>query len=167
MDLEEFLKINKDKLDVQSPVENHFLRFEQKLSKQKPIKNYFLKAMISITASILVFITISFALFNDKEHEIPQELAESQQYFNTIINKQLKQLKAQENTKSKIIIDDTIKELKVLENEYNQLLIELNTSENQQLIIDLLIQNFQQRIALLKQVTQETKNLKNTHYETI
>ena len=167
MDLEEYFRINQDKFDIESPAADHILRFEQKLKKQQSNTKKYLKVIISVAAAILVFATLSFGLFSSNTPAIPQELAESQYYFNTIINKQLKQLKAYKNINSKRIIDDTIKELKILENEYNQLVIELKNSENQQLIIDLLIQNFQQRIALLKQVTQETKNLKNTHYETI
>ncbi len=166
MDLENYFKTNQDKFDIQSPESGHTLRFEQQLKKQRSNKRYYLKTIFSIAAAILILITLSFRMFSTNEPEIPQELAESQQYFNSIINKQLKQLQKHENATSKIIIDDTLKELKILENEYRQLLIELKNSENQQLIIDLLIQNFQQRIKLLKQVTKDVQSLKNTNYET-
>ena len=168
MKIASFFENNKGKFDLANPAENHLERFEQRLKKQRSKKNH-QRVFLGIVATIVVLIGLTFSqkYFDKTRQEIPVELAESQQYFSTIINNQLKDLKKKSTPKTQELIKDSILELNDLKNDYNTLMQELKTSKNQQYIISMMIQNFQQRIALLEAVSKQLENLNNSNYEII
>ena len=169
MKIEAFFKENQFKFDTASLDTNHMERFTQKLEKQQVKKINYRRILIQIAATLLVLVSLTYLIknTNSKGYAIPAELAESQHYFSTIINKQLATLKTKTTPKTSKLVEDTYLELKDLENDYSNLMNEFKTAENQQYIISMMIQNFQQRIALLEAVSKQLEDLNNSNYEII
>ena len=169
MKIASFFENNKGKFDLANPAENHLERFEQRLIKKQHSKKNHQRVFLGIVATIVVLIGLTFSqkYFDKTRQEIPAELAESQQYFSTIITNQLKDLKKKSTPKTQELIKDSILELNDLENDYKTLMQELKTSKNQQYIISMMIQNFQQRVALLEAVSKQLENLNKSNYEII
>jgi hypothetical protein len=169
MNIEAFFKENQSKFDVASPDLKHLDRFTQKLEKQQKKTVNYKRVLTAVAAVILVLFSLTYTLkqANSTQDSTPTEFAESQQYFATIINKQLAILKTKTTPETSQLINDTYLELKYLESDYNNLMQEFKTAKNQQYIISMLIQNFQQRIALLEAVSKQLENLNNSNYEII
>jgi hypothetical protein len=169
MNIETFFKENQSKFDIASPDSKHLNRFTQKLEKQEKKTVNYKRFLTAVAAVILVLFSLVYTLkqFGNTQDSIPTEFAESQQYFATIINKQLATLKTKTTPETSKLIDDTYLELKYLEVDYNNLMQEFKTAKNQQYIISMMIQNFQQRIALLEAVSKQLENLNNSNYEII
>lgn len=165
MNLEDFIK-NTD-FDTASPDSRHVERFEAKLKNQKTGQKNLWSKMLGVAAAILVLFALSFIFKNETKTAYPNEFTESKEYFNTVINRKLKQLEQQKTPETKQLIKDTKLQLIDLEKDYKTLLNDFEAADNQTLIINMMIRNFQQRIALLEAVSKQLNTIKTTNYETI
>jgi hypothetical protein len=176
-DLHTLFKKHATALETHDTPLGHQQRFMEKLTKQKtsaPIKKRNWMWPLGIAASFLVIITVSSLFFNTPVKEkdlasVSPEMEQTQSFFVTTINKQLATLTSNKDPEVSELISETLDELEVLELHYSKLKKDLLESGDDSRVIAAMISNFQDRIALLEQVTQtieEIKTLKKTTYET-
>ncbi|PKA84293.1 hypothetical protein ATE92_2474 [Ulvibacter sp. MAR_2010_11] len=160
--------------DHETP-EGHQKRFLERLNAQaqKPEKTKGWWKPLSIAASIVVLFGLGFTFLNQPAPigdlaSVSPEMAETQTFFTTTINKELATLKSQTTPETKALVDDAMRQMEVLEQEYEKLKMDLLKSGNNKRVIYAMITNFQNRIELLEQVLvtiEEVKNLNNTKDE--
>jgi hypothetical protein len=163
------------KFDIEEPKIGHFDRFEAKLNQtqQTTTKNNFnLYSFIAVAASVVLLFGIWLgASFSNKGLElatVSTEMAETQSYFVTTIQKELSLIEDARNSTTEQLINDALEQLKILEQQYNLLTLELKESTEDKRIIYAMISNFQQRIDILQSVLiqiEEVKQLKTQDNE--
>lgn len=170
-------KFNKllDKLqgsfDTEEPFAGHQQRFLQKLESSKDIAATTTKKIswwkpLSIAASIALLIAVGFNTFSNQPSieeqvaEISPEISNTQFYFASLIEEQVKELESESTPETKEIISDTMIQLKQLEASYMNLEQELIKGGNSKFILSAMIRNFQTRIALLQDVLDQIETIK-------
>lgn len=166
-----------ENLLAQDPKEEHQERFLQKLTQNKaPSKKVFrLWKPLSIAASILIVFSVGISVVNSTTQNtglasISPEMQQTEDYFVSTINKELKTLENKTTPETEKIFIDALNQLNILEKEYENLTLDLKKSGNDKRVIHAMINNFQNRITLLESVLiqiENVKNLKSTPYETI
>jgi len=158
--------------DTKEPQEGHQTRFLEKLQASQNVvtlhkkKNIWWKPL-SIAASVLVLIGVGFSVFNtspsidEQVAEISPEVSQTEFYFASLIEEQVKVLESESTPETKKIIEDTMVQLKKLEANYNLLEQDLIKGGNSKLILSAMITNFQTRIDLLQNVLNQIENIKN------
>ena len=99
---------------------------------------------------------------------VSTEMQETQSYFVSVIEKEMRTVEKERNTDTEKIISDGLNQLKKLENQYSELTLELKESTEDKRIIYAMITNFQQRIDVLQSLLlqiQEVKQLKTQNNE--
>ncbi len=158
--------------DIEEPAKGHQDRFLQKLNTSKGVVGIQKKSRswwkpLSIAASIVVLIAIGLGTINqqttleEQVAEISPEVSESQFYFASLIEDQVKQLEEASSPETKQIVDDTMLQLHKLKEDYNQLEQDLVNGGNSKLILSAMITNFQTRIDLLQDVLDQIETIKN------
>lgn len=159
--------------DIANPTEGHELRFLQKLNSQSDGLTILTKKRswfrpLSIAASIIIICSLGAGfIFNNTQSkqkqvaEISPEISQSQFYFASLINEQVKQLEAESTPETKRIVDDTLFQLQKLELNYKTLEQDLLNGGNSKLILSAMITNFQTRIDLLQEVLEKIESIKN------
>ena len=94
-------------------------------------------------------------------------MQQTNDYFSSIIQTELTNLKQNETPQSKQVIVDALKEMELLERDYNKLKLEINTNGENKQIIYALITNMQTRITFLKNVLDQVQTINKTKYENI
>lgn len=163
--LENKFKELQEQFDVEVPNLGHFERFQAKLNiEQKPKLNYW--KLLAIAASFLLLVSFSWTYLSDKQSlelkEVSPEMAETQAYFTSVINQELKAIGKATNLDNKKIIEDGLAQLKILENDYLKLTIQLQESNEDSRIIFAMIDNYQKRIEVLKSVLNQINIIKQT-----
>lgn len=165
--------------DTEEPTEGHQSRFLEKLQQKNSVvaiskKNTSWWKPLSIAASIALLGILVIGGLNSNPTteqqvaEISPEVSQSQVYFASLIEDQIKELEKESTPETKKIIEDTLFQLNKLETNYTQLEQDLINGGNSKLILSAMITNFQTRIDLLNDVLTQietVKNLKNTHDE--
>lgn len=166
--------------DIAEPAEGHEDRFRQKLEGQKKKKikhsgviSFWLPALCvaaSLVLAVLVFGGLVNQPFSEQQQlaNVSHEMEQTQEFYSSILRKELENLKEKRTPATEKIIDDALMHLQVLEAEYQRLQEDLGHSGQDQRVIYAMISNFQQRIDLLKNVLDkiETVNkLKSTSHE--
>lgn len=168
MNLEEKIKTLEGQFDIEEPSIGHFNRFEARLQnkrKKKPFNKFYLVASV-----VLLFVVIGFKLFSEKANTnmVTPEFKQTENYFSTVINDELKKVVAQKNADNQQIISDAFLQMKKLEDNYKQLQKDLKNTQNKKAIIYAMLDNYQQRIKILQNLLNtlnQYKQLKNTNYE--
>ncbi len=168
MNLEEKIKTLEGQFDIEEPSICHFNRFEARLQnkrKKKPFNKFYLVASV-----VLLFVVIGFKLFSEKANTnmVTPEFKQTENYFSTVINDELKKVVAQKNADNQQIISDAFLQMKKLEDNYKQLQKDLKNTQNKKAIIYAMLDNYQQRIKILQNLLNtlnQYKQLKNTNYE--
>lgn len=163
--LENIFKKLEGKFNFEEPAEGHLQRFKAKLHSSKKEKKWHIMSIISVAASVVLLfgIWLGSNLNNHKGKElasISTQMAETQNYFMTTINTELKKVKKQKSVTTNKIITDTLNELKKLEQNYQYLTLDLQENAGSQRVIYAMINNFQQRIELLQSVLKEIEKIK-------
>ena len=171
--LEELFENLKGTFDIEEPATGHQQRFLDKLNTKtdgvvqlQPKKKSWWKPL-SIAASVAIIFTIGFSLFNAKPTieeqvaEISPEVSQTQFYFASLIEEQVKALESESTPKTRKIVDDTMLQLKKLEADYSRLEQDLLNGGNSKLILSAMITNFQTRIDLLQDVLNQIDTIKN------
>lgn len=157
--------------DTEEPQIGHQQRFLEKLQAsqgvvvmQKKKTNWW--KPLSIAASVLVLLGVGFSMFNTSSSidqqvaEISPEVSQTQVYFASLIEDQVRQLESESTPETKKIITDTMVQLKKLEANYKMLEQDLLDGGNNKLILSAMITNFQTRIDLIQDVLNQIENIK-------
>ena len=158
--------------DIEDPQSGHQDRFLKKLAINNGVTVLQKKRTswwkpLSIAASIAILCSIAIGFYStertvdEQVAEISPEVANTQFYFASLIEEQVKQLKSESSPETKVIIDDTMIQLKKLAVDYTSLENDLINGGNSKMILSAMIINFQTRIDLLQDVLNQIENIKN------
>lgn len=158
--------------DIEEPKEGHKQRFFDKLNEANGVvsihkkKNSWLKPL-SLVASVAILFTIGIGLYNSTSTinqqvaEIAPEVSNTQYYFASLIEEQVKLLENESTPETQQIIADTMIQLKKLETNYSTLENDLLKGGNSKMLLSAMITNFQTRIDLLQDVLNQIETIKN------
>lgn len=161
----------KGKFDNEVPKLGHQQRFLDKLNERGQLEKettsiFYLKwkPLMAIAASIIICLSVFVALPNDPElmdlASVSPELSNTQDFFTTTIDNELKKINKERTPLTEQIIDDALKQLQLLDDEYQNLKIDLTESNEDQRVIYAMIANFQNRIDILNTVLEQIENVK-------
>lgn len=171
-DIEILFKNLEGSFNDEEPQYGHQNRFLEKLRStndtsiatvEKPSWN----KLFSIAASIIILAVLSFGLLNqtpsieEQVAKVSPEISNSQFYFASLIEEQIKELNAENSPETQKIILDTTAQLKKLEANYESLKKDLVAGGNSKLLLSAMITNFQTRIDLLNDVLEQMEDIKN------
>ncbi|MGI9550588.1 MAG: DUF4179 domain-containing protein [Aurantibacter sp.] len=169
--LENIFKKLEGNFDTEEPRQGHELRFMEKLNRESKVVDLHRKKTswwkpLSIAASVVVLIAAGIGLFNntltteEQVAEISPEVANTQFYFASLIEEQVKQMENESTPETQKIISDTMEQLKRLETNYKSMENDLLNGGNSKLILSAMITNFQTRIGLLEEVMNKIESIK-------
>lgn len=170
--IEQLFENLKGSFDTQVPENGHEDRFFEKLNLGNkdaisPVKKIAWWKGVSIAASVAVLIAVSIGFFNqgssieNQVAKVSPEVSNTQFYFASLIEDQVKELQAESSPETQKIIFDTMLQLKNLETDYGRLEKELLSGGNSKLLLSAMITNFQTRIDLLQDVLEQIETIKN------
>jgi len=157
--------------DTEEPKEGHELRFIEKLNGDQKVVDLNRKRIswwkpLSIAASIAIILFVGIGFFNNSQSveqqvaEISPEVANTQFYFASLIEEQVKVLESENTPETQKIIADTMEQLAKLETNHKNLENDLLNGGNSKLILSAMITNFQTRIDLLEEVMNKIESIK-------
>ncbi|MBT8263923.1 MAG: hypothetical protein HKN52_04145 [Eudoraea sp.] len=170
--LEDIFKNIGGDVDFHEPKEGHRERFLEKLnaaSEQKIVgkrptswwKPLSIAASIAVLIGLFVGNTFNTASIDQQISKISPEVSNTEFYFANLIEQQVVLLETESSPETQNIIDDTLVQLSKLEMDYQKLQQDLINGGNSKFILSAMIQNFQTRIDLLKEVQNQIKTIKN------
>ncbi|MBJ6367658.1 hypothetical protein [Snuella sedimenti] len=155
--------------DIEIPDSNHAQRFLDKLnqtsspSSRSVFKIPFWKPLIGIAASIVLLTVLAIGIKqtnNSRElADVSPEMANTQNYFTSTIIEEFVKIQEISTPEVQSIVNDAIKQIEILEDNYNGLKNDLINSDNDSRVIHAMINNFQNRIDILKKTLEEIKNV--------
>jgi hypothetical protein len=174
MENNDFNELFKDlDFDIEEPYSGHRDRFFKKLEEQQEVPaakgklRRLWTPVISIAASFLLafFLLGEFLgeerLANNSDlASVSPEMKQTQEFYTSLISKELTALKSESSPETKAIIDDALLQMEKLEKNYEELKKDLRKSGKDNRVIYAMIQNFQQRIDLLNNVLTQIENIK-------
>ena len=164
--------------DLHETPDGHQRRFLERLTQQQTTqkaRKFRYWHYGSVAAVIILLVLLGGALFTPTEPQeadlasISPEMEQTQSFFTTTINSEMRALEAYDTPETKKIVEEALVEVQQLEVTYQQLKKDLLESGNNERVISAMINNFQNRITILQQVSEtiETiKTLKNNSDET-
>ena len=165
--LDKKLKELEGQFDVEMPNIGHFDRFEARLEGIEK-KKFNLWKPLAIAASLLLLISFAWPYLNSENaidlKDVSPQMEETQSYFVSVIDQELKEIGNLETPKNKKIIDDALIQIKKLESDYKKLTIQLKESNEDKRIIYAMIDNYQKRIEILKSVLTQINAIKQSKY---
>ena len=158
--------------DTEEPREGHQQRFLEKLNHTNDVVVLTRKKTnwwrpLSMAASIAVLCLIAIGVYtlrptlDEQVAQISPEVSNTQVYFASLIEDQVKQLENESSPETQQIINATMHQLKKLEHDYKSLETDLINGGNDKLILSAMITNFQTRIDLLQDVITQIEIIKN------
>lgn len=164
MENKDFDNLFKQDFDIAEPSIGHFDRFEKKLANQKTVYRPKKWKWLVMAASVALLFGLMFTQNNTKETlelaDISPEMAETQDYFSTLIKTEIEKVAIQKTPNNQQLIDDTFSRLEELENQYNNLTLELTENDGDKRIIFAMISNFQQRVEILQNLSENLEEFK-------
>ncbi|MGB5497933.1 MAG: hypothetical protein WBM77_03295 [Maribacter sp.] len=171
-DLKDVFKGLEGTFNTVEPKAGHRERFLEKLDNANQVVTLQKKKKIwwrplSIAASVAVLCLVAIGIYNSKPTldqqmaNISPEVGNTQVYFASLIEDQVKLLENESSPEAQKIISDTMIQLKKLETNYKQLETDLINGGNDKLILSAMITNFQTRIDLLEDVINQIETIKN------
>ena len=95
--------------------------------------------------------------------DISPKMQEVQNYFVSTIHQELRTLESNRSLETEAIIEHALEGLETLEEDYTFFIVELSKNGNQKkIIIQAMIDNYQQRLEILENVLTQIKNLKTS-----
>lgn len=152
---------NQTNWDFEEPKPGHEKRFLDKLKKQQPKKkvNWL---PLSIAASLLLGFGIFYFTQNKTEEIVfSPQVQETHDYFSSVIQSELEQLKKNETPQSKKLITDAMIEMQSLEKDYNNLKLEIAKNGENKQIVYAMVTNMQTRISFIKSVLDQVDTINN------
>lgn len=167
--------------DIEEPHTGHKERFFKKLDDkfEAPTQKGKVRSLwgpiLGIAASFLLafFLLGEFVIPNSSAKgsdlaSISPEMKQTQEFYTSVIRKELNALNAEKSPETEAIINDALIQMEKLEKNYESLKEDLVASGKDNRVIYAMIQNFQQRIDLLNNVLTQIENiktLKNQNHE--
>lgn len=157
--------MDKTRYDIHEPSIGHFNRFQDRLKEQHQSKKINWYKFIAVAAILLLFFSIGLnSMYTDKGSDladISPKMEETQDYFNTVIHKELEQISKIKNSKNSQIIEDAFVQLNTLEKDYSKQKLALATNSENKMIIYAMITNYQKRINVLSNLLNELNEFNN------
>ncbi len=171
-DLEGLFEELRDSFDYEEPEEGHRERFIARLHPDSRLVKPALKRIgqwkiAAIAASLVILVTLGIGFLQSRpslEQQLARfspEISESQLYFASLIEEQVKELQLENSPETKQLIEDTLLQMNKLEKNYQSLEQELFNGGNSKLILSAMITNFQTRMDLLREVMNKIDTIKN------
>lgn len=152
--------------DIYEPRIGHFNRFQAKINLvESPQKRNWYK-YIAVAASIILIFTFAFKGRDSNGldlADISPKMEETQDYFTTVIHKELEEIAKIKNVQNEKIINDAFAQLQLLENDYNKQKIDLARNSKNKTIIYVMINNYQQRIQVLENLLNQLDEFNTIH----
>ena len=154
--------------DTQTPPVGHQERFLDRIRAQKKrptARTRSLWAPLSMAATLLILVGLALGQFTtapsvtEQVAKISPEIGQTQFYFSSLVEEQIKDLEARRSPKTEKIIGDTMAQMQALESDFSLLEEELINGGNSKLILSAMITNFQTRIDLLQSVMEQIEQL--------
>jgi len=158
--------------DIEMPNSGHKDRFMEKLNAQNqqqivsnttPSKKLW-KPWLGIAASIVLLVTLTFSFSKDEVPaglaSVSSKMAETQSFFAAVIDEELSKIENERAPETEWLINDAMMQMETLEKQYNSLKIDLKESGNDKRVIHAMIDNFYNRIELLKTVLKSIEDIK-------
>ncbi len=164
--------------DIEVPNTGHENRFLEKIKANNNVatvksKRNLWKPFIGIAASIALIVTLTFTFQQGDDIKdlanVSPEMASTQSFFTSVIAEELSKVENERSPATDWLIKDAMVQMNDLEKEYEQLKIDLTESGNDKRVIHAMINNFWNRIDLLKTVLksiEEVKTIKQRINET-
>lgn len=167
----------KGEFDVNELNKDHELRFLDKLMSNDVVLNtskkssgFKWKPFLAIAASLVICFSLFTTLQNESEvldlASVSPELSETQDFFTTTIENELKKLDKERSPLTEQVITDALKQIQLLETNYQNLKTDLTESGNDQRVIYAMISNFQNRIDILNTVLEQIEEIKQLKINT-
>jgi hypothetical protein len=157
--------------DIEEPAKGHQQRFLQKLQASNKVESIQRKKTswrkpLSIAASVVLLCALGVGFFNsaptldEQVAKISPEVSQTQFYFASLIEEQVRELENESTPETQQIIDDTMIQLRRLDSNYKALEQDLLNGGNSKLILSAMITNYQTRIDLLEDVLDQIESIK-------
>lgn len=154
----------KEQWDTEEPTDGHRMRFMEKLDKGKKKKRWApLWLAVPIAAAVLLVLGLYITYIpkvEDKNITLSQKTMETQNYFATIIEKEIAKVEKESTPETKIIVQDALQKMRAMEEDYDKLTKELSEKGENKKIIHAMITNLQIRISFLEEVLVKIENIK-------
>ena len=166
--LEELFNRLDGQWDTHEPQLGHQERFLDRLNGKKKSKGKGLLYKIAMPAAAAVLILIGITIGYTPESaggdaiaaNLSPRTAQTQQYFSSIIQKELAKVENENSPETKKLVQDALVHMQELEADYEKITHELaEKGENKQLI-HAMITNLQTRISFLEDVLTKIENIK-------
>ena len=157
--------------DINEPNTGHESRFLDKLNantiastEPKKSSGFNWKPFLAIAASLVICLAV-FTTSNAQPEvmdlaSVSPEMSETQDFFTTTINAELKKLNNERSPLTEQVITDALNRIELLEKDYQQLKTDLTESNKDQRVIYAMIRNFQNRIDVLNTVLEQIEIIK-------
>ncbi|MGB1210742.1 hypothetical protein CLV86_0466 [Lacinutrix venerupis] len=158
--------------DVETPNHGHKNRFLEKLNAQNNTQNIVAekanknlwKPFLGVAATIVLLITLAFSFNTEPKIQdlasVSPEMANTQNFFTSVIAEELEKINSERTPETEALIKDAMSQMEILEIEYSQLKIDLTESGNDKRVIHAMIDNFWNRINILKSVLENIEGIK-------
>jgi len=166
--LEIFFKQKKWAVREKEPPKRHKERFLAKLEIIKARKTPVYSIVLKYAAIGLLLISLSqLVVFQLKKYKLESNssIKVTEDYFTKVINYELEKVTKLKNSSNEKVIENAKEKIYELEKEYKIILKDFNKNSENTLLIQMLIQNLEHRIEVLKELNQRLTNLKINNYE--
>ena len=160
----------KGQFDTEEPRMNHHNRFVQRLSQSnQPVQKRSIswRKPLAIAASIVLIVMVALSQKGIQQTkdlaDVSPEMQKSQEFFTATINKELFQIQEKATPETQKLIDDAIQRMEHLEEAYTSLKNDLTQSGEDKRVIHAMIDNFQNRVAILQQVLEQIDAINSLH----
>ena len=165
--LEDFFNQKQWMIAKREPPKGHKERFLVKLKSIQTKKTPVYSIVLKYAAIGLLLISLSqIAIFQIEKYTLKNNNVKvTENYFITLINYELEKIAKLKNNTNEKVIKSAKEKIYALEKEYDIILKDFNKNSENTLLIQMLIQNLENRINILKELNQRLNNLKNNNYE--
>lgn len=153
--------------DVENLETGHEKRFLEKLKIAKPKKKN--RIPWSLVASLFLSFGVLLYFYSNLQQEevlLSPQVQETHDYFSSVIQSELKNLKEQKNPQTTLLISDALNEMKKLETDYEKLKKEIAKNGENKQVVFAMITNMQTRISFLQTVLEQVEQLNNFNTNT-
>ncbi|MBT8271002.1 MAG: hypothetical protein HKO90_02790 [Flavobacteriaceae bacterium] len=168
----EFFKTHEGAFDLEEPRAGHEQRFMHKLNAAKSggggstaFDGW--KSFLMIAASLALVFVLVMGIGSESSRDLANvspELAQTQDFFTTAITAELEKLNNQNSPEYQDLVVDALFQIKLLEEDYQRLKLDLEDSGDDKRVIHAMIKNFQSRIDILQQVSEQIDELKQLKF---
>lgn len=158
--------------DVDAPSHGHENRFLDKLKAQNQTQDVSVsntsknlwKPFLGVAASLVLLITLAVNFNTEPDVQglasVSPEMANTQNFFTSVIAEELEKIDRERTPETEALVKDAMTQMETLEIQYNQLKLDLTESGNDKRVIHAMINNFGNRIDILKTVLENIEGIK-------